>query len=105
MTRNGRVVFYDYDELILLSECNFRRMPPPRDEFDEMASEPWYVVAENDIFPAELRTFIGVPREWMADFEAHHADLFTPEFWWSLQTEVAASKGPEVQPFRTRCLL
>lgn len=105
VTRNGRVVFYDYDELVLLSECNFRRVPPPRDEFDEMASDPWYVVGENDIFPEELRTFIGVPRRWMQDFESHHADLFSPEFWWSLQAAVAEGAGPEVQPFRTHCLL
>ena len=58
VTRHNRIVFYDYDEICALTECNFRRIPPPRTPEDEWAAEPWYSVAPNDIFPEEFRTFL-----------------------------------------------
>ncbi|STV30425.1 isocitrate dehydrogenase phosphatase [Klebsiella pneumoniae] len=42
VTRHGRVVFYDYDEICYMTEVNFREIPPPRYPEDELASEPWY---------------------------------------------------------------
>ncbi len=51
VTRHGRVVFYDYDEICYMTECNFRQIPPPRYPEDEWSAEPWYSVAPNDIFP------------------------------------------------------
>ncbi|MEO5951510.1 MAG: bifunctional isocitrate dehydrogenase kinase/phosphatase, partial [Chloroflexia bacterium] len=63
VTRHGRIVFYDYDELCLLTDCNFRVMPQPaNDDFDDMfAPEPWFSVGENDVFPEEMHTFLGLP--------------------------------------------
>ena len=55
VTRNGRVICYDYDELCLLSECRFRRIPPPTSIEEEFAAEPWFYVGEQDVFPG------GVP--------------------------------------------
>ena len=57
VTRHGRVVFYDYDEISFLTEVNFRHIPPPRYPEDEMASEPWYSVGPNDVFPRNFRAF------------------------------------------------
>ena len=57
VTRHGRVVFYDYDEICYMTECNFRQIPPPRYPEDEWSAEPWYSVAPNDIFPEEFATF------------------------------------------------
>jgi isocitrate dehydrogenase kinase/phosphatase len=63
VTRQGRVVFYDYDEIEYISDCNFRTIPAPRNEEDEMASEPWYHVAKNDVFPEQFSVFLlGNPR-------------------------------------------
>ena len=59
VTRNGRVICYDYDELCLLSECRFRRIPPPASLEDEFSAEPWFYVGEQDVFPEEFR---GLPR-------------------------------------------
>src|ERR1043166_7990344 len=53
VTRHGRVVFYDYDELCLLTDCHFRKLPEARTPEDEIAAEPWFSVRENDIFPEE----------------------------------------------------
>ncbi|MBU0699487.1 MAG: bifunctional isocitrate dehydrogenase kinase/phosphatase, partial [Proteobacteria bacterium] len=58
VTRHGRVVFYDYDELCLLSGCNFRKMPRTRSYEEELSAEPWFAVGENDVFPEEFRNFL-----------------------------------------------
>ena len=70
VTRHGRVICYDYDELCLLSECSFRRLPQPTSIEEEFAAEPWFHVGEMDVFPEEFRAFLvppgpaagGVPR-------------------------------------------
>ncbi len=61
VTRHGRVVFYDYDELSFLLDCNFRDMPQPTTHEQEMAAEPWFSVRENDIFPEEFPNFLSLP--------------------------------------------
>ncbi len=81
VTRHGKVVFYDYDEIEYLTDCNFRRVPPPRTEEDELSGEVWYSVARGDVFPETFGPFLlGNPRV-RAAFMRHHADLLTPEFW------------------------
>jgi isocitrate dehydrogenase kinase/phosphatase len=49
VTRHGKVVFYDYDEIEYLTDCNFRRVPAPRNEEDEMSGEIWYAVHKGDV--------------------------------------------------------
>lgn len=85
VTRHGRVVFYDYDELCLLSDCRFRRMPQAQSPEQEMASEPWFSVAPNDVFPEEFPRFLGLDGPLLRLFESRHGDLFQPEFWTGLQ--------------------
>jgi isocitrate dehydrogenase kinase/phosphatase len=81
VTRHGKVVFYDYDEIEYVTDCNFRRVPPPRNEEDEMSGEVWYSVARNDVFPETFGPFLlGNPRVREA-FMRHHADLLEPGFW------------------------
>jgi len=87
VTRHGRVVFYDYDELCLLTDCTFRRLPPPRTPEDELAAEPWFSVDEHDIFPEEFRSFLGLRGPLLQVFERHHADLFTARFWREMQEQ------------------
>jgi len=81
VTRHGKVVFYDYDEIEYLTDCHFRRVPAPRTEEEEMSGEVWYHVAKGDVFPETFAPFLlGNPRV-RAAFMRHHADLLTPEFW------------------------
>src|SRR5262249_29790811 len=61
ITRYGRVVFYDYDEICELTECNFRLLPRPRDDEDEMSADPWFYVAKGDVFPEQFPTFLFPP--------------------------------------------
>lgn len=105
VTRHGRVVFYDYDELSTLTEVNFRRMPPARSPEDEMASEPWFAVGPDDVFPEELARFLGFTGELRAAFMAHHRDLFDVGFWHDTQARLMAGEMPPVYPYRSAARL
>ena len=100
VTRHGRVVFYDYDELCVLDDCNFRVMPQPRYDFEEMESETWFAVAENDVFPQEFKSFVGIPGTCMKEFESVHGDIFTPHFWRDMQDLHARGEFIEVFPYQ-----
>ena len=103
VTRHGRVVFYDYDELCLLTSCNFRKLPPPSVYDDEMAVEPWFYVDENDVFPEELQNFIELSGSLKTEFLKHHADLFDVDFWQQTQDKVLAGELPHIFPYSNRC--
>jgi isocitrate dehydrogenase kinase/phosphatase len=99
VTRHGRVVFYDYDELCLLSECNFRSLPPPRTHEEEISAEPWFAVRDNDIFPEEFEHFLGLQGNLREIFLAHHADLFDPHFWQQHQARLNAGEVMHIFPY------
>ncbi len=99
MTRQRRVVFYDYDEIQYLTECNFRHIPEPRTPEDEMASEPWYTIGPNDVFPEEFETFLlGQPKLRQA-FMRYHADLLTPQYWAAQQERINRGILDDVYPY------
>jgi isocitrate dehydrogenase kinase/phosphatase len=81
VTRHGRVVFYDYDEIVPLSECHFREIPQARTYMEEISDEPWYTVGEDDVFPEEFSRFLGLSPRHRDLFLSRHADLLAPEFW------------------------
>lgn len=105
VTRHGRVVFYDYDELSSLVEVNFRAIPEPRSPEDELSDEPWFAVGPDDVFPEELERFLGLTGELRAAFLAHHRDLFTPDLWQETQRGLRAGEVPPVYPYRAACRL
>jgi isocitrate dehydrogenase kinase/phosphatase len=99
VTRHGRVLSYDYDELCALTELSFREVPPARNEEDEMSAEPWFSVGEDDIFPAEMLTFLGLsgaPRE---AFLREHADLFGVDLWRGLQERLRRGEVVTFYPY------
>ncbi len=99
VTRNRRVVFYDYDEIEYMTSCNFRTVPEPRTPEDEMASEPWYTVAKNDVFPEEWKTFLlGDPRIRAILLELH-PDIFEPAFWREMQARIEGGYVEDVFPY------
>ncbi len=99
VTRSGRVVFYDYDELALLSSINFRWLPVPIHPEDELSSDPWWGVGDGDVFPEELPAFLGVPPRLREHFMATHADLYDPGTWRSIQNRLAAGEIIEIPPY------
>ena len=102
VTRHGRVVFYDYDELCRLSDCRFRELPPARHHEDEFSAEPWFGVGENDIFPEEFRRFLGLPKALRSSFETHHGDLFRVDFWKDLQERHRRGEVLDIFPYPAR---
>ncbi|MBN9415382.1 bifunctional isocitrate dehydrogenase kinase/phosphatase [bacterium SCN 62-11] len=100
VTRTGRVVFYDYDELCFITDCNFRDLPQPTTPEQEMAAEPWYSVRENDIFPEEFKRFLAFPDSARTAFYEEHGDLFDAEFWRKIQAKLRAGEIPEVFPYK-----
>jgi len=102
VTRHGRVVFYDYDEIMPITECNFRKIPEPHNEEQEMADRPWYTVGENDIFPEEFRLFFtGKPCARKA-FEELHSDLYDYKFWMGIQDALRAGHVEDTFPYRRK---
>ncbi|MEL7941055.1 MULTISPECIES: bifunctional isocitrate dehydrogenase kinase/phosphatase [Pseudomonas] len=100
VTRHGRVVFYDYDEISYLTEVNFRHIPPPRYEEDEMSSEPWYSVGPMDVFPEEFPRFLFVDLKLRRLFAKLHGDLYDADYWKGLQAQIRAGKVIDVFPYR-----
>ncbi len=101
VTRHGRVVFYDYDELCLVTDCNFREMPQPRDFDEEVAAEPWFHVAPNDVFPEEFLTFMGLAGELRDVFLTFHGELLTAQYWRrTLQARHRAGELIDIIPYR-----
>lgn len=96
VTRYGRVVFYDYDEIEYMTNCKFRRIPPPPNFEAEMSGEVWYSVSRLDVFPEEFETFLMVSDRIRDAFMRHHRELFDAEFWQKTQEQIR--KG-EVQDF------
>lgn len=99
VTRHGRVVFYDYDELCPLSECNFRLFPTAHAPYQELEAEPWFTVGTHDVFPEELRTFLKLPADLMEAFEEHHSDLFELDFWRTVQEHHSREEMIEASPY------
>lgn len=100
VTRHGRVVFYDYDEICYMTEVNFRDIPAPRYPEDELAAEPWYSISANDVFPEEFRHFFCSDKRLRPLFESLHDDLFHAEFWRGLQQRILAGHVDDVYAYR-----
>jgi isocitrate dehydrogenase kinase/phosphatase len=99
VTRHGRVVFYDYDEICLMTECNFRKIPEPKTEEQEMASTPWYSVADNDVFPEEFRLFFSGNNDARKVFEEMHGDLYDYRYWQAMQQRILDGEVADVYPY------
>jgi len=99
VTRHERVVFYDYDEIAPLTECNFRRIPPPRSWEDEMSAEPYYSVGPSDVFPEQFAQFLVAEPKARAIFLDYHAALTDPAFWQDRQAQLNAGVQADVFPY------
>ncbi len=99
VTRLGSVVFYDYDELALLSEVNFRALPAARDDTDEMLDQPWFPVGADDVFPEEFATFLRSPPLVGEVFAEHHPEIATLDFWQSMKGLNRTGDIPDFFPY------
>ena len=100
VTRHGRVVFYDYDEVGRLTDCHFRPFPDARHDFEELSSEAWFAVGEDDVFPEELGRFVGLEGARREAFLQEHGDLFSVDFWQRMQERNLSGEIIEFFPYR-----
>ena len=99
ITRNGKVVFYDYDEIEYITDCKFRKVPTPRNEEEEMSGEIWYSVGPKDVFPETFAPFLLGNPTVREVFMKHHADLLDAAFWQSHQARIAEGHVHDVFPY------
>jgi isocitrate dehydrogenase kinase/phosphatase len=99
VTRHGRVVCYDYDELGLLTEFQFLAMPSAQDEDDELVEGGWFGAGPRDVFPEEFPRFISLPQPYRGEFEALHRDLYSPAFWQDLQSRIRGGEIVDIFPY------
>ncbi|NCG25345.1 MAG: bifunctional isocitrate dehydrogenase kinase/phosphatase [Actinobacteria bacterium] len=99
VTRHGAVVFYDYDELALLPDVNFRKMPVSQNYDDEMLDQPWFPVEPDDVFPEEFRTYLRSPRIVGEVFDEVHPEISTVEFWQKMKNGHRDGGLPDFFPY------
>ena len=102
VTRHKRVVFYDYDEIGLLTEYNFRRMPKAQNTEEMYAPEPWFAIGPRDVFPEEFRHFLIGNVDIEEIFVRLHSDLFDVEFWYEMQEKQRRNEILDVYPYRRK---
>ena len=95
LTRHGRVVFYDYDEIEYFTDCNIRNIPQARTEEEEMSGETWYHVGPKDIFPELYGTFLLGDTRVRRSLMKHHTDFFDPQTWRNFQNLLKDARTPD----------
>jgi isocitrate dehydrogenase kinase/phosphatase len=99
VTRHGRVIFYDYDELCRVTDCNFRDVPAATNPEDEMRGEAWFYVGEGDVFPETFINFLGFTDEQRAALLRMHGEILTAAFWRTVQQRLTEGEVLEVLPY------
>lgn len=99
VTRHGRAIFYDYDELCLVTECRFRKVPEPTNDEEEMQAEAWYYVGEHDVFPEQFPRFLGLTSTQRTALLQAHGEIFDVGWWQALQAQLAAGGFTDVPPY------
>jgi len=99
VTRHGRVIFYDYDELCLVTDCHFRDVPQSQHDEDEMRGESWFYVGESDVFPETFINFLGFDPHLKQLFLEAHGELLTADWWRGMQQRLREGDLLEVLPY------
>ncbi len=100
VTRHGRVIFFDYDELCLVTDCQFRDLPQARTLEEEMGAGDWFYVSDNDVFPEQFLDFLGLKPELAAIFRETHGELLTARYWNDIKQRIRAGEIFEILPYR-----
>ena len=100
VTQLGRIVFYDYDEITYMTECNFRKIPAPMFPEDIFSAEPWYSIGPNDVFPEEFSTFLLTNPKIKKIFMRHHKDLLDADYWKQKQQNIREGILEDVFPYQ-----
>jgi isocitrate dehydrogenase kinase/phosphatase len=105
VTRHGRVLFYDYDELCLVEECRFRAVPAMREEDETRPLDEWLYAARDDVFPELFPQFLGVTPALRERLRTVHGEIFDHAWWREVQARLAAGEHFDVPPYPASCRL
>lgn len=99
VTRHGRVLFYDYDELCLVEECKFRAVPAMREEDETRPLDEWLYAGSDDVFPELFPQFLGIVPALRKRLCEVHGEIFDPAWWRDVQSRLAAGEHFDVPPY------
>jgi isocitrate dehydrogenase kinase/phosphatase len=99
VTNRGRAIFYDYDELCLVEQCRFRRLPEAREEDETRPLEKWLSVRHDDVFPEMFSRFLGVSDGLRDALLQAHPEIFDAAWWQALQARIAAGDLTDIPPY------
>ena len=102
VSTGGHVIFYDYDEVVSVTDCVFRGIPRARHHDDEMSAEPWFSVGPRDVFPEEFPNFLGLSEPQLEAFVEAHGEILTAAFWSRIQEQHRTGQVVEVLPYAPR---
>lgn len=96
VSRHGRVIFYDYDELADLLACRFHALP---DDDDESGMSAAHAAGDEDVFPEEFARFLFPAGPLRDAFLANHRELCDPGWWDDVQRRVRGGEVVDVYPY------
>lgn len=99
VTRHGRVIFYDYDEIRPMTEVRIRSIPQARFEEEELSAQIWYETSESDFFPEQFERFVMNHPKVRQSFLRHHADLLEPAYWKKIQQAILNKEQRHIFPY------
>ncbi len=105
LTRHGRAIFYDYDELALVTECRFRALPKARSDDEETYAGAWYHVGEHDVFPEQFPQFLGLDADLRTALVGTHGEIFDPAWWREVQAKIGRGDYADLPPYPQRMRL
>ena len=99
VSRHGRALFYDFDELCLLEEVNFRDLPEAREEDETRPLEDWLYARRDDVFPALFPRFLGLPPALRQALLEAHPGVFEAAWWRAIQARLRGGGHIDVPPY------
>lgn len=102
VTRSQRVVFYDYDEICYVTDCDFRFVAQAQDSIDGLAPSSWWSVSDRDVFPETFGPYFFGPGADSDYFVKHHADLTDPLWWQAQQAQIKEGEPADIFPYRQK---
>jgi len=99
VSRHGRALFYDFDELCLLEEVRFRDLPQVREEDETRPLEDWLYARRDDVFPALFPNFLGLSPGLRGTLLEAHPGIFEAGWWRDVQARLRGGGYLDVPPY------
>jgi isocitrate dehydrogenase kinase/phosphatase len=99
VSRTGRALFYDFDELCLVEDCHFRKVPDMHEDDETRPLDEWLYAARDDVFPELFPQFLGLPAVLREALRREHGEIFDAAWWRGVQARLRAGDYLDVAPY------